>query len=441
MALDSSHLDLANVSVGVCTALQEEYTACREIFDPDGIGREVTKRDRAGTFTCWLCAVPGRHGGHHVLAIVLLHDTANNAAAIGATMLLHHCQNVRFLLMCGIAGAVPSPEDPKGHVRLGDIVISGGQGIVQYDRGKQHEGGDDGDSLRGFECRSPPRPPDAELLHVVRRIGAEELLLSRKDSRPWESLISRFLANRPVEWRRPRAGLDKLIDSPDPTCQPTPHPTDNDRRSGLPRVFIGPIGTANIVLGDPKKRNALRERHRVKAIEMEGSGIADASWISGTVGYLIVRGTCDYCNGRKNDVWHFYAAVAAAAYTRVIVENVAPFSSDTTSHTQGVEAAPALGPLRTPPVASKVDSLDLAASDTSALPIDPTVRTSRPDSSSPTFGDERQPLPRENQMLYLGWRVPLSRSVWTESAKRDRWSRGRYRELNQRASMAGSRCD
>jgi hypothetical protein len=52
---------------------------------------------------------------------------------------------------------------------------------------------------------------------------------------------------------------------------------------------------------------------------MEGFGVADASWLAG-VGYLIVRGTCDYCNSTKNDLWHSYAALVAAAYARTVIE-------------------------------------------------------------------------------------------------------------------------
>lgn len=37
------------------------------------------------------------------------------------------------------------------------------------------------------------------------------------------------------------------------------------------------------------------------------------------VGYLVVRGICDYCDDHKNDRWQVCAAVAAAAYTRTLL--------------------------------------------------------------------------------------------------------------------------
>ena len=35
--------------------------------------------------------------------------------------------------MCGIAGGIPHPAKLDDHVRLGDIVVSGIKGVVQYD--------------------------------------------------------------------------------------------------------------------------------------------------------------------------------------------------------------------------------------------------------------------------------------------------------------------
>jgi nucleoside phosphorylase len=60
---------------------------------------------------------------------------------------------------------------------------------------------------------------------------------------------------------------------------------------------------------------------RVLAVEMEGSGIADGTWINGR-DFLVVRGICDYCNPNKGDDWQAYAAVVAAAYARALISSV-----------------------------------------------------------------------------------------------------------------------
>ena len=81
-------------------------------------------------------------------------------------------------------------------------------------------------------------------------------------------------------------------------------------------------------------RDGLREQFGVKAVEMEGSGVQDATWTFG-VGYLVVRGVCDYCDASKNDLWQPYAAVAAAGYVRALLESIpgtpaTPASGDAT---------------------------------------------------------------------------------------------------------------
>ena len=65
----------------------------------------------------------------------------------------------------------------------------------------------------------------------------------------------------------------------------------------------------------------VRNRFGVKAVEMESSGVADATQI-GAIGYLTIRGTCDYCDRRKSDHWQRYAAIAAAAWARSLLESL-----------------------------------------------------------------------------------------------------------------------
>lgn len=78
--------------------------------------------------------------------------------------------------------------------------------------------------------------------------------------------------------------------------------------------------------GDFRKRDELRDRFKVKAVEMEGSGVADATWEYEKAGYLVVRGICDYCDVRtkatQTDAWKIYAAMAAAAYVRALIEAI-----------------------------------------------------------------------------------------------------------------------
>jgi nucleoside phosphorylase len=66
----------------------------------------------------------------------------------------------------------------------------------------------------------------------------------------------------------------------------------------------------------------MRDEHALYAIEMEGAGVAESAWQFDKY-YLVVRSACDYGHP-KGDTWHRYAAAAAAAYTKAILEQLAP---------------------------------------------------------------------------------------------------------------------
>ena len=194
---------------------------------------------------------------------------------------------------------------------------------------------------------------------------SDERLLRRTELREWETKIDSFLrrVGDAASWKRPGPSKDKLIDTPDGTGEATGHPKDPARRRQGPRVFQGAIGAANIVLADPKKRDALRDRLDIRAVEMEGSGVADASWVA-NVGYLVVRGTCDYCNSTKNDSWHSYAALIAAAYARTVIEHLHAHTvpqPETFPAVQEIVTAAGSTSLETPTVPPKIDASKLSA--------------------------------------------------------------------------------
>ena len=95
------------------------------------------------------------------------------------------------------------------------------------------------------------------------------------------------------------------------------HP-DGTERQGRPKVIGGAIATADILQKNPKTRNDLRDKYRARAVEMEAGGMQNAAWAHDK-SVMIIRGICDYCDAKKNDVWQMYAAAVAAAYTRSLV--------------------------------------------------------------------------------------------------------------------------
>lgn len=290
-------------TIGIITALPKEYVAVSVLLENRNDKYKIPGPG-AGRRYC-LGEILSEKGDKYNLVLANA-GMGNNIAATRASILLEHFPNVKSIIMVGIAGGVPNPKKAEDHVRLGDIVVSSENGVIQYDIIKQE--------IKEITHRNPPRPPSASLLDAVRYLEGEEIL----GNRPWEKYIvkalSKFRAFRPFEDK------DVLYIS-DHQKRKIKHPEDLKRIKGQPRVFIGPIASANILQKDPKARDKLREKFGVKAIEMEASGIADATW-NHEVGYLVVRGICDYCDSHKNDDWQQYAAVVAAAYTRALIESM-----------------------------------------------------------------------------------------------------------------------
>ncbi|AKB33047.1 phosphorylase [Methanosarcina siciliae HI350] len=290
-------------TIGIITALPKEYAAVSTLLENKNDKYKIPGSG-AGRRYC-LGEIPTEDGNKHNLVLVTV-GMGNNIAATRASILLENFPNVKSLIMVGIAGGIPNPDKVNDHVRLGDIVVSNEQGVIQYDYIEN--------KIEKVEHRNPPRPPSSSLIEAVRYLEAEEIL----GNRPWEKYIDEAISQLKIECS---SGYeDKLYCSKNQN-EVIEHPKDKKRTNGKPKVFIGPIASANILQKNPMARDELRERFKVKAIEMEASGIADATWTH-DVGYLVVRGICDYCDSHKNDEWQQYAAVVAAAYTRALIESM-----------------------------------------------------------------------------------------------------------------------
>lgn len=319
--------------MGVITALPKEFVAVKAMLDDllewtapgTGAGRRYV-----------LGSVPARGGGAHIVAVALLTEMGNNSAAIRATQLLQHCPAVRHIVMCGIAGGIPRFGTAEHDLRLGDVLVSNHGGVTQYDLVKQTTGG-------LVEYRAPPRPPSSELLEAVLHLQAGEL----EGHRPWESFFVR--ANHLEDTARPRddVGADG---------ETIGYPPDPKRRPGQPRVFHGRIASANRLLKDAEHRDRLAKDLGVKGIEMEGSGIADATWLSGHAGYLVIRGICDYCDEHKGDAWQGHAAVTAATYLRALLESMAP--TEPSPEDRASSEDPPVTPGSVPPSQEPTDSFE-----------------------------------------------------------------------------------
>lgn len=305
-------VELSLPTIGIITALPMEFAAMRAILLQD---RETLLPGQGAGRRYVIGRIPSLHGGNHSVVLALA-GMGNNIAAARATLLLEHFNSVDAIIMGGIAGGVPYTAKSDEHVRLGDIVVSNKKGVIQYDY------------VKLTEVRACPVAPSAKLIEAVQLLQAEEL----KGNRPWDTHIKEVLEE--LKWRRPKKKADMLYASDDPN-KLVEHPRDPKRLGHHPRLFFGPIASANELLKDPAKRDSLRDRFGVKAVEMEGSGIADGTW-SHERGYLVVRGVCDYCDSHKNDLWQEYAAAVGAGYVRALIESM--FVTSAASHA-GVDSS------------------------------------------------------------------------------------------------------
>jgi nucleoside phosphorylase len=291
---------MSSPTVGIITALPEEFDAARVMITNErryrAAGSGVSREYMLGE-------IPSLRGGRHLVAIAQTSTTGNGSAALRASKLLEAFDDIDVIIMCGIAGGVPNLANAQEHVRLGDIVVPNRLGVIQYDFGKQKE--------KEFDHRHSPRPPSARLMEAVQMLEQDRIA----GRRSWDEHLRLGLAARGIIC--PDESTDVVLDK---AGLPATHPPFTGTR---PRIFSGSIASANCVQGDHEKRDRLRYLFSIKAVEMEGSGIADATWEYEKAGYLIVRGICDYCDdrnkGSQTDVWKPYAAMAAAAYVRALL--------------------------------------------------------------------------------------------------------------------------
>jgi nucleoside phosphorylase len=261
----------------------------------------------------------GSIGGHNVV-IAGLYTPGNNPAATVVTQMRNTFQGLRFVLLVGIGGGVPTETD-DGLIRLGDVVVNkpAGQhsGAVQYDHGKAEVG--------QFERTGYLYPPPAVLLNAAQDMAVKRF---RKSTDPIIENIKRIDTDRPdlQKYKYPGTAQDYIYD-PDYVhldskatcdkcgCDPTrraPRRVNDKEVSNDPRVVVhrGTIASGELVIKNGMLRDQLAKEHDVLCFEMEAAGAA------ADFPCIVIRGISDYADSHKNDRWHGYAAAAAAACAR-----------------------------------------------------------------------------------------------------------------------------
>ncbi|KAF2202860.1 TPR repeat protein, partial [Delitschia confertaspora ATCC 74209] len=318
-------------TVGWICALPIELAAAQEMLDEehDNLERDQGDNDE-NIYTL------GSIKGHYVVIVCLpAGRIGNNPAAAVGTQMRATFKGIRFGLMVGIGGGVPSAE---ADIRLGDVVISQPHqtfgGVVQYDMGKA--------MTSGFGRTGSLNSPPQILLSAVTRVQANKLRgkggLSKHISQL--SRIPGFERSKTGPDVLFKAAYDHAGGQTCDVCSPDEQEV-RERREAEEEVMVhyGTIASGNQVMKNAAERDKLSaELGGVLCFEMEAAGLMNS------FPCLVIRGICDYADSHKNKLWQPYAAATAAAYAKEILSVIPPAGvakANTVEETiQGTSATP-----------------------------------------------------------------------------------------------------
>ncbi|KAL2864135.1 WD domain protein [Aspergillus lucknowensis] len=304
-------------TVGWICALETEYVAARAFLEKKHSRPEMLSPSDNNHYTL------GEIGGHQVVIAVLPDGEHGTSSAAGvARDMLHSFPNIRFGLMVGIGGGVPTKHD----IRLGDIIVSssrnGRGGLLQYDLGKELQGQEFHQT--GFLNQPPP----------ILRTAVAGLRARYKEEghRLKESIRAVLDGNKRLKrnYAQPPLETDHLFESEfahpylEGTCGEVcdssklirrPRRTDEEDD---PIIYYGLIASGNRVIKDAIFRDKLAAEQDVLCFEMEAAGLMNH------FPCLVIRGICDYADSHKSEGWQGWAAMAAAAYAKDLLYQIVP---------------------------------------------------------------------------------------------------------------------
>jgi nucleoside phosphorylase len=304
-------------TVGWICAIPTELIAAKAMLDEvHGMLKDQPKHD-GNSYTL------GSIGEHNIVLACLPRYGTNDAAVAGISM-QRTFSNLRFGLMVGVGGGIPSAEND---IRLGDIAVSvpSGQasGVIQYDMGKK----DDGEFRRTGSLNNPPTLLLAAIanLRATRNLGKEITAVINEEFPDHDD-------DNDEGWRFPTNAPDILYEESDELSNGNSKDerivARQPRKSRDPKCFYGNIGSGNSVIKNAKERRLLASDGNLICFEMEAAGLMNFFKC------VVIRGICDYADKHKHKIWQPYAAAVAAAYAKKLLAVI------------GAEAVESLEPIK-----------------------------------------------------------------------------------------------
>lgn len=296
--------------MGWICALPIELAAAEEMLDEE---HDDLERDESDENLYSL----GSLNGHNVVIVCLpAGRIGNSPAAAVAIQMKNTFRGIRFGLMVGTGGGVPTTQND---IRLGDVVVSQPYqtfgGVVQYDFGKE--------TASGFERTGSLNAPPQVLLSAVSKVRANAVR-QRSKLRDYVSMLSCL-----PDFKREIAGADVLYEATHThtggqtcdSCEIEKQIHRKRRDSEDVAVHYGTIASGDRVIKDGKIRDKLStELESVLCFEMQAAGLMN------NFPCLVIRGICDYADSHKNKTWQPYAAGTAAAYAKEILTTIPPMN-------------------------------------------------------------------------------------------------------------------
>ncbi|KAL7821006.1 WD40 repeat-like protein [Trichoderma gracile] len=307
-------------TVGWICALPTELVAAKVFLDSEHKRSSYVAKHDSNSYLL------GSMAGHNVVIAVLpAGEYGTTSAATVARDMVHSFPNIRFGLMVGVGGGAPSSQHD---IRLGDVVVSmarEGEGAVfQYDYGKTMQ-------EQAFRYTGFLNQPPTVIRTAINALKCE----GAAGGYQLEEAINDVLLKRQIlvpEFGRPDPSSDRLFRSDvvhppvagscaqlcldDPWKLVCRH--ERTAAESNPAVHYGIIASANQVMKDAMIRDKLVEQKNVLCFEMEAAGLMNH------FPCLVIRGICDYSDSHKSKEWQGYAAMAAAAYAKALLQKIVP---------------------------------------------------------------------------------------------------------------------
>lgn len=309
-------------TIAIITAMYHEKVAVDAMMDNKTTYVRYKTEGESNVYTT------GYIGEHKVVSTKLPQIGHFRAAQISSgsitTRLLGTFQAIEHVFIVGVAGGVPRFADYFRHPRLGDIVFSkrDAKGYLYYycDKITQDKEGDINYNLKTWA------PRDVELQRILERI--QESREAHPEYAPWERYIQEgqeLLKGQEASYARPAPETDRLyMDIGDKQVIEVQHPEAPDgivRRTDVPGVHFGVLGAGRPVRQEVS-RHDFCNRYGIIACDSEFDQVLESIVGNRKDSFMFVRGVSDYVDGAHSKEWQPYAALAAAAATKVIIKSL-----------------------------------------------------------------------------------------------------------------------